>query len=263
MKKQLLMIVMIGFASSLGIGIARGAETANQKAAKRSDSAAKKSKREHPEQKATDFATTFDVNKANLVSVGKNPYFILEPGYRLHLKSDDASLTITVLDETKLVDGVETRIVEEREEENGQLVEVSRNYYAIDKATNSVYYFGEDVDDYKGGKIVGHGGVWLAGESGATFGLMMPGKPQVGQKAYQEQAPGKAMDRFEVVALDEEFTTPAGRFENCLRTRESSALEKGSEEKIYAPGVGLLKDEDFLLVSYGVKAAKNQTKKPR
>jgi hypothetical protein len=35
-----------------------------------------------------------------------------------------------VLDETKTVDGVETRIVEERETVNGKPIEVSRNYFA-------------------------------------------------------------------------------------------------------------------------------------
>ena len=84
---------------------------------------------------------------------------------------------------------------------------------------------------------------------------MMPGKPEVGTKFYQEQAPGKALDRFEVLAVDEDFTTPAGTFKDCLRTRESSDMEKGSEDKIYAPGVGLLKDGELLLVSYGAKGA--------
>ena len=31
----------------------------------------------------------------------------------------------------------------------------------IDKTTNAVYDFGEDVDIYKGGKVVGHEGAWL------------------------------------------------------------------------------------------------------
>ena len=61
------------------------------------------------------------------------------------------------------------------------------------------------------------------------------------------------MDRFEIIAVNEEFTTPAGTFKDCLRMREGSDLEKGSEDKIYAPSVGLLKDEEFLLDSHGVK----------
>jgi hypothetical protein len=85
------------------------------------------------EPKSSEFTSTFKVDKANLANVGVNPYFILEPGYRLHLKGGGATLTVTVLDETKLVDGVETRIIEEREEKDGHTTEISRNYYAIDK----------------------------------------------------------------------------------------------------------------------------------
>jgi hypothetical protein len=166
--------------------------------------------------KTTEFVGNFDVDKGNLVSSGKNPCFVLVPGFEL--RDDDTTLIITVLKDTKLVDGVETRVVEEREEKDGKPAEISRNYFAIDKTDHSVYYFGEDVDDYKAGKLAGHGGAWLAGVNGATFGLFMPGDPKVGAKFYQEQAPGTAMDRCEVVAVNEEFTTPAGKFKNCPST---------------------------------------------
>ena len=199
-----------------------------------------------PERKSQ-FTSVFAVNKANFVSVGRNPYFILEPGYRLHFKADDATLTVTVLDKTKVVDGVETRVVEERETEGGQLVEVSRNYFAFDKTTNAVYYFGEDVDMYKGGKVVGHGGAWLSGVDGAGFGMMMPGAPKVGDKFYQELAPKVAMDRCEVVGLRTKIKTPAGEFTDCPRTKETSPLERGASVKVYAPGVGMVRDDEFLL----------------
>src|SRR5512133_2706811 len=84
----------------------------------------------------------FGVESGELTSTGRNPYFVLEPGYRLTLRDGDEQLVITVLDETKVIDGVETRVVEERESKKGAVVEVSRNYYAISKRTNSVYYFG-------------------------------------------------------------------------------------------------------------------------
>ena len=198
---------------------------------------------------AATFRDTFPVDKAGLLDKGRSTYFILEPGYRLVFEDGKDTLTITVLDETKTVDGVKTRIVEERETQGGRLAEVSRNYFAIDKTTGDVYYFGEDVDDYdKDGKVAGHGGVWLAGVNGAKFGLLMPGKPKVGDKYYQEMAPNVAMDRAEVVSVTEEVKVPARTFRNCLRTRESSALESGAEDKLYAPDVGLLKDGGFLLV---------------
>jgi hypothetical protein len=199
----------------------------------------------------TSFTRTFKVDKKNLVSEGENPYFILKSGYRLHFKSKDGTLTILVLDKIKTVDGVETRIVEEREKKDGQLTEVSRNYFAIDNNTKDVYYFGEDVDLYKDGKVVGHEGSWLSGEKGAKFGLMMPGKPKVGDRFYQELAPSVAMDRCEVVALDGELETPAENFKYCLRVKESSDLESGSGEKIYAAGVGLVKDDEYILAEIG------------
>jgi hypothetical protein len=196
---------------------------------------------------AGDFRDSFAADKSNLVPTGDNPYFPLRPGHRLHLVDGKSTLDVSVLDDTKVVDGVTTRVVEERETKNGKLDEVSRNYFAIDKTNNDLYYFGEDVDIYKNDKVVSHEGAWLSGQNGAKFGLMMPGKPKAGDRFYQEMAPKVAMDRAEIVAVDAKLKTPAGTFENCVRTRESSALEGGAEEKLYAPGVGLIKDAEFEL----------------
>ncbi len=194
------------------------------------------------------FQDTFNVDKAALADIGSGAYMILEPGYRLILADGKDTLTITVLSETKKVDGVNTRIIEERETKNGKLEEISRNYFAIDKATGDIYYFGEDVDMYDvNGKVTDHGGSWLSGINGAKFGLMIPGHPKVGQRYQQEVVPKAAMDRAEVLSVTEEVKVPAGTFKNCLRTKESSALESGSEEKLFAPGVGLLKDGGFKL----------------
>jgi hypothetical protein len=188
--------------------------------------------------------------KTELSATGRNPYFVLEPGYRLVLENAGKdSLTITVLADTKIVDGVETRVVEERETKHGQLAEISRNYFAISTATHALYYFGEDVDEYEDGKVVSHGGAWLAGVNGARAGMLLPGEPKVGQRFYQEMAPGVAMDRSEVISVSETIKTPAGAFEKCLKVADGSAVEKGDpEEKIFAPGVGLVKEEDFRLV---------------
>ncbi len=65
---------------------------------------------------SSDWMSTFSVDKANLVPTGKNPFFSLEPGQFSQFEGGNVKLTITVLDETKVVDGVETRVVEEREE---------------------------------------------------------------------------------------------------------------------------------------------------
>lgn len=198
---------------------------------------------------ADDWQRSFPVDKSELRASGVNPYFPLQPGYRLHYANRNETVTATVLAETKMVDGVETRPVEVRETRGGRLVEVTRDYYAVDPASGDVYYFGEDVDIYKDGKVTGHEGAWLSGVKGAKFGLMIPGRPRTGQKFYQELAPGVAMDRAELVSVGEKVTTPAGTFENCLHFNETSPLEKGAaDHKWYAPGVGLVKETGLELV---------------
>jgi hypothetical protein len=194
---------------------------------------------------------SFPVKTSELATQGENPYFMLKPGYESTFEGKGSKLVITVLNETLTVGGVDTRIVEEREWSGGALIEVSRNYFAIHPATGDVYYFGEDVDMYKKGKVVNHEGSWRHGSKGATFGLMMPGTPSVGMRFYQEQAKGVAMDRAEIVSLTDKLTTPAGAFERCLKSKETTPLEKSASEfKIYAPGVGLVKDGDLVLVSH-------------
>jgi hypothetical protein len=99
---------------------------------------------------------------------------------------------------------------------------------------------------------VGHGGAWRAGVKGARAGLMMQGKIEIGAKYYQEVAPEVAMDRAENVRDDVTVETPAGTFANCLKVIETSPLEPGAESlKVYAPGVGMIVDEDLKLARYG------------
>ncbi len=194
----------------------------------------------------------FNISKRTLISTGRNPYFILEPGFELVFESNNEKLVITVLDDTLDVGGIITRIVEEREWKNGQLIEVSRNFFAICKETKDVFYFGEEVDDFKNGKVIGHSGEWRADTPSTKPGLFMSGAPKVGMKYYQEIAPGIAMDRAEVISLNEKLKTPAGTFDKCLKTQEGSALKLWEKEfKIYSEGIGLLQDEKMLLVKYG------------
>ena len=194
----------------------------------------------------------FDMASCNLQSTGKSEYFVLEPGFQLVLEGGGTKLEITVLNETKAVDGVNTRVVEEREWKGGKLYEVARNYFAICEKTKDVFYFGEDVDFYEDGKVVKHDGTWLAGVKGNRAGLMMPGAPKLNMKYYQEIAPGIAMDRAEIVSLDETCKTPAGTFSKCMKVKEGSAIDLiASEYKYHAPGIGLIRDEDLLLVKHG------------
>ncbi len=196
----------------------------------------------------------FHIAQRTFSPTGRNRFFILEPGHTFVIASKSDKVIITVLDQTKKVGKVVTRVVEEREFEDGELVEVSRNFFAICTATSDVFYFGEEVNDYEDGKITGHGGAWRADEKGCKAGIIMPGTALLGARHYQEIAPN-AMDRAEIIADSVTMTTPAGTFENCIRVKETSPLEPGSIcYKTYAPGIGMIQDEDLLLAS-GSKAA--------
>jgi len=205
------------------------------------------------EAKSSSWQEEFDLTNCNLLTTGRNEYFIMEPGFQLVLEGHGETLHITVLEETRTIDGVTTRVVEEREWKDGELYEVSRNYFAMCEGTKDVFYFGEDVDYYEDGQVVKHEGAWLAGQDGNRAGLIMAGTPKLKMKYYQEIAPSVAMDRAEIVSLDETCQTPAGTFSNCLKIKEGTALNFLEKEyKYYAPGIGLIQDADLVLTKYGV-----------
>jgi len=205
--------------------------------------------------KADSFKENINLNDKSYSSTGRNKYFVLEPGYKLVLAGEEdgkkTDLIITVLDQTEKIGDVETRIIEERESQDGKLVEVSRNFFAIGNDTHNVYYFGEEVDMYKDGKITNHEGSWRADKDGAHQGVMIVGEAKAGNKYYQEKAPGKAMDRGEDMSVRETAKTPAGVFKDCLKVKETTPIEPGTEYKLYAPEIGLVSEGDLKLVKYG------------
>lgn len=167
-------------------------------------------------------------DSCSFMTTGRNSFFILEPGYQLVLEgielNDTSRLVITVLNETKIIGGVETRIVEENESVNRKTVEISRNFFAFCKQTGIVYYFGEEVDIYKNGNIVNHEGAWIA-EGKNKAGIALPGLVLLGSRYYQEIVPGIAMDRAEIVSISDMLETPAGKYNNVLKIVETSPLE--------------------------------------
>lgn len=215
------------------------------------------------------FTDEFPLASCKFVTTSLNPYFLLQPGRELYLNNQNCvgagecdeleEVWITVLEKTRRitlnVDGVAntatTRVVQERETADGELVEISHNYYADCAGTQDVYYFGEIVDIYADGEVVSHDGAWLAGQDGAQPGIIMPGGAfQLGSRYYQEVAPGVALDRAEHMEQNLDITVPAGTFEGCVLIDETTPLEPGSvSTKIYCPGIGLVMDGDVELVS--------------
>ncbi len=171
-----------------------------------------------------------------------NPYLPFPVGLVHVLEDATSKVQVSVLNQTEVVAGVTTRVVEEREWEHGQLSEISRNFL-VQAPDGTVCYYGEDVDEYQGGQIVGHSGAWRAGGGQNKPGIIMPAKPAIGQTYYQEVAPGVAEDRAEHVAIETAYPTPVGTFQDVLLVAETPPSTKR-----YAPGVGMIFDDGMVLM---------------
>jgi hypothetical protein len=154
----------------------------------------------------------------------------------------ESSGEMRVLDETAEVGGFNVAVVEVKESEDGELVERTLDYYSQCE-DGSVWYVGEKVDDYEDGEVVGHGGQWQAGKDGAEPGLFMPADPKVGDTFEQERAPGVAEDRSTVIADGVAVKTPAGSFDDCIKTKDFAPLDNSTEFKFYCSSVGLVREQ--------------------
>ena len=181
-----------------------------------------------------------------------NPFLPLMVGsvYVLTGEEDGAELRVarTVLDETEQVAGITTRVLQEREEEDGEVVEISRNFIAQAR-DGTVCYFGEDVDIYEGGEIVAHDGAWRAGEGDNQPGILMPAEPELGMSYAQEIAiDSDAWDHASHVAEGARITVPAGTYEDTIQTIEWTPIEPTDiSRKAYARGIGMIVDDVLTL----------------
>jgi hypothetical protein len=216
------------------------------------------------------FTDEFPIEDCTFQSTGSNPFFALKPGRQLHVSNEACfesgdcdefeEAVITVLSQTRVVtlkdDGktrnITTRVVKEVARIDGELAEISLNFFAECKDTQDVYYFGEEVDIYENGKVVSHEGAWLAGKKGAEPGIIMPGGAfLLGARYFQEIAPNVALDRAEHVGVDLDIRVPAGRFDDCVKVKETTPLEPGAVSfKVYCPGPGLVIDDELKLEGF-------------
>jgi hypothetical protein len=90
---------------------------------------------------------------------------------------------------------------------------------------------------------VNHDGAWKAGVDGALPGIIMLAAPRNGVKYREEFFEGEAEDEAQIIHTGTNVSIDFGTFEDCIMTRNWSMLEPGLiEEKIYAPGIGLIRE---------------------
>jgi hypothetical protein len=118
---------------------------------------------------------------------------------------------------------------------NGRIDEVALDRYA-QADDGSVWYFGEDVFDYRAGAIAITEGTWLAGREGPAA-MIMPADPKVGDVFRLENIPGVVFEEVKLTATNRTVAGPHGAVHGALFAEELHS-DHGFDHKVYAPGYG-------------------------
>ena len=181
-----------------------------------------------------------------------NPFFPMVPGTR-HVYTGTTSggahqLISTVTDLTKVVDGVEARVIQETDIQDGKVQEDELTLFAQDDRGN-VWNLAEHPELFSAkGKFTGAPDTWVAGLRNAEGGLHMLAHPQSAQFRNKQYVQGYApaiqfLDCGRVHSVGGSTTVPVGTFHDVLSTYETSPLESTSaiQTKDYAPSVGIVR----------------------
>jgi hypothetical protein len=122
---------------------------------------------------------------------------------------------------------------------NGRVIERTVDYFAQDKA-GSVYYFGEDVNEYRHGHLVGHEGQWRLGRDTKRPGVLMPPHPKLGDAFKAEAVPGITHETDHVVAVGKTKRVAGHTYHHVIKIRENAGPPPEVEFKTYAPGTGVI-----------------------
>ena len=156
-----------------------------------------------------------------------------------HVEGKPFRTEVTLLPETRIIEWegqrVETLVSQYNAFLDGRIEEVAYDYYA-QADDGSVWYFGEDVFDFRAGAIVVTEGTWLAGRDGPAA-MIMPADPQVGDVYRTENAPGFVFEEVTVRSTDETLDGPVGPIQDGMLAEELHSDGK-TEQKVFAPGYG-------------------------
>jgi hypothetical protein len=158
-------------------------------------------------------------------------------------ESKPHSVTFTVTDVSKVVDGVQTVVAWDRDFLEGKLQEQELAFFAQDDQGN-VWNFGEYPEEYENGKFTGAPSTWIRGVDGAYGGIHMLSRPRTGMKYREGLVPAIEFDDVSVVARTGQVNSvPAGCYHQVLVVDETSPNDpaSGHQIKYYAPRTGLIR----------------------
>ena len=111
---------------------------------------------------------------------------------------------VTVLQRTKMIRGIEARVVHDVVTEQGEPVEKTFDWYAQDSG-GTIWYLGENTKEYEDGEVVSTAGSFEYGVDGAQAGVAVPANPVAGCGYRQEYYEGEAEDRGRVLSTRDDI----------------------------------------------------------
>lgn len=152
------------------------------------------------------------------------------------------SITSTVTDLVKVVDGIETVVVYEVDVVAGEVAEAEIAFFAQDD-DGTVWLMGEYPEEYQAGVLV-DAPAWLSGLQGAAAGILITGDPKITEPSHS-QGFGPAVDfydRARVFETDSRTCVPLRCYDGILVMNEYNPNEPDAHQlKYYASGVGVVR----------------------
>jgi hypothetical protein len=178
-----------------------------------------------------------------------NPYMPLNPGTKLVYEGstvEDGESTphrieFVVTDLTKVINGINTVVIFDRDFADGLMEESELTYFAQDNFGN-VWHLGQYSEVYDEVEFVG-GRMWVVGHlEGAKAGIMMKAEPKMGAPSYSQgyaPPPFNWTDRARTYKMGEKTTVGAGTYDDVLITEEFNEEEPNAFQlKYYAKNIG-------------------------
>jgi hypothetical protein len=149
-----------------------------------------------------------------------------------------------VTDLTKVVNGVTTLVLWDRDFSEGELLEAELTFHAQD-VNGNVWNLGEYPEEYEGGVLLGAPSTWLAGRHHAKAGIASRANPRINTSKYlQGLAPEiDFKDRAFVAQQGQKTCVPVKCYDNVVVVDETNVAdpEDGHQLKLHAPGVGVVR----------------------
>jgi hypothetical protein len=178
-----------------------------------------------------------------------NRWYPLTPGTQYILEGEanrgkgtrPHQVVFTVTDLVKMINGVPTVVLWDRDINEGELQEAELAFQSQDNDGN-VWLLGEYPEEYEDGKFKGAEDTWISGLEGAKPGVLMRANPRPGTSSYfQGLAPEiEFQDRAKVSKTGLRTCVPVQCYDDVLLIDEWNPLEPedGHQLKYFASGVG-------------------------